>query len=88
MDQPTIFWRWAGWQTRERVSVLLALRSSLRRYQSGLQVIVALHDTAVTKPLDALIDHGEDLLETTTRGLPVARSRASSFRCAASPWSR
>lgn len=71
-DQAAVFWRWAGWQARERLAMLLALRASLRRYQSGLQVVVALHDTAVTKPLDALIDHGEDLLETTTRGLPVA----------------
>lgn len=71
-DQATIFWRWAGWQARQRLAMLLALRSSLRRYQSGLQVVLALHDTAVTKPLDALIEHGEDLLETTTHGLPVA----------------
>jgi hypothetical protein len=71
-DQATIFWRWAGWQARERLTMLLALRLSLRRYQSGLQIVVALHDTAVIKPLDALIDHGEDLLETTTRGFPVA----------------
>lgn len=71
-DQPTIFWRWAGWQARERLTMLLALRASLRRYQSGLQIVVALHDTAVTRPLDALLEHGEDLLETTTRGLPIA----------------
>jgi hypothetical protein len=71
-DQTTTFWRWAGWQARERLTMLLALRSSLRRYQSGLQLVVALHDTAITKPIEALLDHGEDLLETTTRGLPVA----------------
>lgn len=52
--------------------MLLTLRTSLRRFQSGLQVVVALHDTAVTRPLDALLEHGEDLLETTTRGLPIA----------------
>ncbi len=66
------FWRWAGWQARERLNVLARIRAAMRQVRSGLQVTVAFHDVALSLSAMALIEHGEDLLEATHRGFGVA----------------
>lgn len=66
------FWRWAGWQARERLNVLARLRTAMRQERSGFQVAIAFHDVALTNSAVGLVEHGEDVLEATQRGFAVA----------------
>ncbi|MFO0773408.1 MAG: tetratricopeptide repeat protein [Nitrospiraceae bacterium] len=65
-------WRWAGWQARERLNVLVQLRQAMRRYRSSFHMTIAFHDVALTNSVAALVEHGEDVLEATQRGFGVA----------------
>lgn len=65
-------WRWAGWQSRERLNVLAHLRSAMRQIRSGLQVTIAFHDVALSNSQLALMEHGEDVLEAAQRGFGIA----------------
>ncbi len=62
-DYPPDFWRWVGWRAREAVKVLDRLKHAMRRQSPKLRVAVELHPESVTRPLEALVRFGEDLLE-------------------------
>lgn len=57
------FWRWAGWKARERLRILDRLKRALRAASPTLQFALELHREAVTDPVQALVQYGEDLLE-------------------------
>ena len=64
-------WRWAGWKTRTYLGFLAQLTQQLRQTRPGLLVAVVIHENAVLAPAEALMDYGEDLLETKQRGLQI-----------------
>lgn len=66
------FWRWAGWQSRERLQVLVQLRSAMRQIRSGFLMTIAFHDVALSNSQAALVDQGEDVLEAAQRGFGIA----------------
>lgn len=71
------FWRWAGWQARERLNVLARLRTVMRQQRTGFQIAVAVHDVTLSNPTAGLFEFGEDLLEVLQRGFTVALPLAS-----------
>lgn len=62
-------WRWAGWKTRTYLGFVARLTQQLRRTRPGLLVAVVVHERAVLSPVDALMEYGEDVLETKQQGL-------------------
>jgi hypothetical protein len=62
-DYAPEFWRWAGWRAREMVRVLDRMKNAMHRQSPKLRVAVELHAESVIRPLDALVQYGEDLLE-------------------------
>lgn len=62
-DYAPEFWRWAGWRARESLKVLDRLKRAMRTRSPKLRVAVELHPESVTRPVDALVQYGEDLLE-------------------------
>ena len=62
-------WRWAGWKTRTYLGFVARLAQQLRQTRPGLLVVVAVHERAVISPADALMEYGEDVLETKQQGL-------------------
>ena len=62
-------WRWAGWKTRTYLGFVARLAQQLRQTRPGLLVAVAVHERAVISPADALMEYGEDVLETKQQGL-------------------
>jgi hypothetical protein len=62
-------WRWAGWKTRSYLGFVTRLTQQLRQTRPGLLVAVVVHERAVFSPADALMEYGEDVLETRQRGL-------------------
>ena len=72
-DQPVSpdAWRWAGWKARTYLGFLAQLTRQLRQTRPGFVTAVAVHEQAVLAPAEALMDYGEDLLETKQRGLHV-----------------
>ncbi len=63
MEYASEFWRWMGWRARETVKVLDRLKRAMRSHSPRLRVAVELHPESVTRPLEALVQYGEDLLE-------------------------
>jgi len=66
---PPDTWRWAGWKTRSYLGFVARLTQQLRQTRPGLLVAVVVHERAVLSPADALMEYGEDVLETKQRGL-------------------
>jgi hypothetical protein len=64
-------WRWAGWKTRSYLGFVARLTQQLRQTRPGLLVAVVVHERAIFFPVDALMEYGEDVLETRQRGLPL-----------------
>ena len=62
-------WRWAGWKTRTYLGFVARLTQQLRQTKQGLMVAVVVHERAIFSPADALMEYGEDVLETKQRGL-------------------
>jgi len=62
-------WRWAGWKTRAYLDFVTRLTQQVRQARPGLLVAVAVHERAVFFPVDALMEYGEEVLETKQRGL-------------------
>jgi hypothetical protein len=62
-------WRWAGWKTRTYLGFVARLTRQLRQTRPGLLVAVVLHERAAFFPVDAMMEYGEDVLETKQRGL-------------------
>ena len=62
-------WRWVGWKTRAYLGFVARLTQQLRQTRQGLLVAVVVHERALLSPADALMEYGEDVLETKQRGL-------------------
>ena len=57
------YWRWLGWKARETLTVMDRLRHAVRQRAPVLQFALELHREAVSDPMTALLQYGEDLLE-------------------------
>ena len=57
------YWQWLGWKARETITVITQLRHAVRRRAPVLQFALELHREAVSNPVTALMQYGEDLLE-------------------------
>jgi hypothetical protein len=66
-----LFWRWAGWKVRSYLRFAEQLRDQARRDRSTRVMAIAVHSSAVLDPKAALMDYGEDVLETRLRGFEV-----------------
>ena len=62
-------WRWTGWKTRTYLGFVARLTHQLRQTKQGLMVAVVVHERAVLSPADALMEYGEEVLETKQQGL-------------------
>ena len=62
-------WRWAGWKARTYLGFVARLTQQLRQTRPGFLVAVVVHERAVFFPVEALMEYGEDVLETKQRGL-------------------
>jgi tetratricopeptide (TPR) repeat protein len=65
------FWKWAGWKAHSYLSFAEQLKDQARREQATLIVAVTVHASAVLDPKAALMDYGEDLLESRLKGFEV-----------------
>ncbi len=71
-DQPVFTengWRGAGWKTRAYLEYMTRLTRELRQTRPGLVVAVAVHEQAISSPADAMLEYGEDAIETKQRRL-------------------
>lgn len=66
-----LFWRWAGWKVRSYLRFAEQLRERVRRERSTRVMAITVHASAVLDPKTALMDYGEDVLETRLRGFEV-----------------
>lgn len=57
------YWRWLGWKSRETIAVMKRLRHAVRQRAPVLQFALEVHREAVSDPVTALVQYGEDLLE-------------------------
>jgi len=57
------FWRWAGWKARESLKVMDRLRGAMRKQSPRLRFALEVHPEAISNPVEALAQYGEDLLE-------------------------
>ncbi len=57
------YWQWLGWKAREAITVMARLRHAVRQRAPMLQFALELHREAVSDPVAALLQYGEDLLE-------------------------
>ena len=62
------YWKWEGWKVREQLHVMGRYMSNLRKQRPALQFAVEVHAEAISKPVDALLQYSEDLLETKQLG--------------------
>jgi hypothetical protein len=63
----SLFWRWAGWKARERLSILEAVVDRLRSQYSAVQFGLELHPHALTDPVGALVKYAEDAMDAAGR---------------------
>lgn len=71
-DQPAFTengWRSAGWKTRTYLEHVRRLARQLRQTRPGFVVAVAVHEQAISSPVEAMLEYGEDAIETKQRGL-------------------
>ena len=61
------FWRWAGWKTRQRLTVLQHLIEQVHKHQSELQFGLEVHPDSLENPLRALATYSEDILEANQK---------------------
>jgi tetratricopeptide (TPR) repeat protein len=66
-----LFWRWGGWKARSYLRFAEQLKDQARRERSTRVVAVTVHASAVLDPKAALMDYGEDVLESRLRGFEV-----------------
>jgi hypothetical protein len=65
------FWKWAGWKAHSYLRFVEELKDRARRERATLLVAVTVHASAVLDPKAALMDYGEDLLESRLKGFEV-----------------
>ena len=63
----SLFWRWAGWKARERLSILEAVVDRLRSQYPAVQFGLELHPHGLTDPVGALVKYAEDAMDATRR---------------------
>ena len=63
----SLFWRWAGWKARERLTILEAVVDRLRSKYPSVQFGLELHPHALTDPVGALVKYAEDAMDATRR---------------------
>lgn len=82
---PQEFWRWVGWKSQERLRLVERIREAMRQKHPHMVVALEVHPEAVTDPLRALIEYGEDLMSITQRGfdlvlaMPAGSTGAASY---------
>ena len=62
-----LFWRWAGWKARERLSILETVVGRLRSQYPGVQFGLELHPHSLTDPVGALVKYAEDAMDAAGR---------------------
>ncbi len=62
-----LFWRWAGWKARERLTILETLVDRLRTRYRSVQFGLEIHPHALTDPVRALVKYAEDAMDATGR---------------------
>lgn len=65
--QDTLFWRWAGWKARERLTILEAVVDRLRSQFPSVQFGLELHPHGLTDPVPALVNFAEDSMDAARR---------------------
>ena len=60
---PAVFWKWAGWKTRDRHRIVLNLIQTLRVRLPRLQFGITVQLQSVTDPLQGLIHFAEDWID-------------------------
>jgi hypothetical protein len=66
-SRDALFWRWAGWKARERLTIVEALVDRLRRQYRSVQFGLEVHPHALTDPVRALVEYAEDAMDATGR---------------------
>lgn len=61
---PEIFWKWAGWKSRERLRVMKVIVEYLRGQFSHLQFGREIHPESIDDPVYALAHFSEDWVDT------------------------
>ncbi len=61
---PDVFWKWAGWKSRERLRVMNELVHTIRGEFPHLQFGVEIHPESIHDPVYALAHFSEDWVET------------------------
>ncbi|MGQ0666452.1 MAG: tetratricopeptide repeat protein [Nitrospiraceae bacterium] len=74
-----IYWRWVGWKALSYAKLVMRLRTVLREANPTATMLVEVHQTTVTAPLQGLEQYGEDLAELNSRngGLVVVRQESA-----------
>ena len=62
-----LYWRWAGWKARERLTILEALIDRLRSQFPTVQFGLELHPHGFTDPVGALVTYAEDAMDAAGR---------------------
>ena len=65
--EDSVFWRWAGWKARERLTVVEQLIGHLRKRHLTVQCGLELHPHGLTDPVRALVDYAQDAMEAIRR---------------------
>ncbi len=66
-SQDSLFWRWAGWKARERLTILESMVVRLRAQYSSVQFGLELHPHGFTDPVGALVKYAEDSMDAAGR---------------------
>lgn len=66
-SEDSVFWRWAGWKARERLSVFERLIAEIRKNSSTVHFGLELHPHGLTDPVRALVEYAQDAMEATRR---------------------
>ncbi len=60
---PSVFWKWAGWKSRERLRIIRSLVRTLRVRLPHLEFGMTLQPQSVTEPTRGLIHFAEDWID-------------------------
>ena len=63
----SLFWRWAGWKARERLTVIETVVDALRTQYPSIQYGLEIHPHALTDPVRALAEYAEDGMDAAGR---------------------
>jgi len=67
LQRPVSYWRWVGWKALSYAKLVMRLRHVLRDTNPTATMLVEVHQTALTSPLEGLEQYGEDLAELMPR---------------------